>query len=628
MPGGPTGDMRENLGRETLARAVGELQSALQPEGCWAGELSASALATATAACALELHGRAVARRGAAAGTGELFRAALAWLAAHQNQDGGWGDTIDSPSNLSTTVLCWAALGLSLENGHRDARRRVEAYLGREVGDLNPGRLARAVMDAYGDDRTFSVPILTLCALTGRFGAGREAWKCISPIPFELAALPQRWLHRLGLPMVSYAMPALIAMGQVGHFHRPSSNPAIRFLRGLARARTLDILAAIQPPSGGFLEAAPLTSFVVMSLVGFGQHRHLVVDRGIRFLLETVREDGSWPIDTNLKAWLTSLSVEALAGGGRLEQYLSPASRGRILAWLEARQYREEHPYTRAAAGGWAWTDLSGGVPDGDDTPAALLALGRLAERDGEGRVLDPDLCRRAGAGAAWLLGLQNRDGGVPTFCRGWGRMPFDRSSPDLTAHALRAWDMWLADLPAVLRRRLGRAADRARRYLVRIQRGDGAWIPLWFGNQGGPGLENPVYGTAKVLLAGHVRSDHGDEIWQEALNRGTAWLVSCRNADGGWGGGPGLPSSIEETGLAVEALSARREIRPAAGIAGAIHHGVVWLVQATRKGRSFQPAPIGLYFARLWYWERLYPVIFTVAGLERALSRAQPGHD
>ncbi|MEZ6048428.1 MAG: hypothetical protein R3C11_23220 [Planctomycetaceae bacterium] len=38
-----------------------------------------------------------------------------------------------------------------------------------------------------------------------------------------------------------------------------------------------------------------------------------------------------------------------------------------------------------------------------------------------------------------WLLDLQNRDGGWPTFCRGWGALPFDRSAPDLTAHALRA---------------------------------------------------------------------------------------------------------------------------------------------------------------------------------------------
>jgi squalene-hopene/tetraprenyl-beta-curcumene cyclase len=57
-------------------------------------------------------------------------------------------------------------------------------------------------------------------------------------------------------------------------------------------------------------------------------------------------------------------------------------------------------------------------------------------------------------------LGLQNRDGGIPTFCRGWGA--FDRSSPDITAHALRARAAWRNDLPPAMSRRVDRAAARA----------------------------------------------------------------------------------------------------------------------------------------------------------------------
>ena len=54
-----------------------------------------------------------------------------------------------------------------------------------------------------------------------------------------------------------------------------------------------------------------------------------------------------------------------------------------------------------------------------------------------------------------------------------------------------------------------------------------------------------------------------------------------------------------------------------------AISKGVYWLVSATRGGRDFEPSPIGLYFSRLWYFEREYPVIFTVAALGRAASTA-----
>ncbi|MEZ6078622.1 MAG: hypothetical protein R3C56_24000 [Pirellulaceae bacterium] len=45
------------------------------------------------------------------------------------------------------------------------------------------------------------------------------------------------------------------------------------------------------------------------------------------------------------------------------------------MRWLLACQHRRRHAFTGANPGGWGWTDLSGAVPDADDTPAALLAL-------------------------------------------------------------------------------------------------------------------------------------------------------------------------------------------------------------------------------------------------------------
>ena len=35
-------------------------------------------------------------------------------------------------------------------------------------------------------------------------------------------------------------------------------------------------------------------------------------------------------------------------------------------------------------------------------------------------------------------------------------------------------------------------------RYLEGVQRSDGSWVPLWFGNQDHPAEENPLYGTAR----------------------------------------------------------------------------------------------------------------------------------
>jgi len=597
--------------RSTRRAAAAHLLARRGAHGHWEGHLSSSALSTATACIAFSLHARA-----ASGELPDLVRRGLAWLEEHQNLDGGWGDTTDSPSNVSTTLLAWVALGLGPDGGESVAVAGCEAWLQREVGDLTPDNLARAVAEIYGADRTFAVPIQVTCALGGRLGQGPAAWSTIRPLPFELAALPHRFFSLLGLPMVSYAMPALIAIGQVIAQHRRNLNPFTRLARAVTRARTLRTLESIQPSSGGFLEATPLTSFVCLSLIGCGLSDHPVVTRGLAFLRESARADGSWPIDTNLATWVTTLSVEALGGAGELSTHLDSAARSRLGGWLVGQQYRKEHPYTHAAPGGWAWTDLPGGVPDADDTPGALLALARLGESSG----------RELGLG--WLIRLQNRDGGMPTFCRGWGKLPFDRSCPDLTAHAMRAFAACADGVGGELEKACGQARERAADYLIAEQREEGDWVPLWFGNQQSLAHENPVYGTSRVLRA---ISAHSSPAWNDAIRRGVKWLLSVQHADGpergGFGGAAGLAPSIEETGLAVEALAsvgrAQQLLEDPAlmgEVRSAVALGALWLTRATEGGERFDTTPIGLYFAKLWYSEQLYPVIFTVGAMERAL--------
>src|SRR5207237_1706745 len=149
---------------------------------------------------------------------------------------------------------------------------------------------------------------------------------------------------------------------------------------------------------------------------------------------------------------------------------------------------------------GFGWSDLSGAVPDADDTPGAILALG--AWRHAKFSEVADDIDQAIELASNWLFSLRNRDGGIPTFCRGWGKLPFDRSGPDLTAHALRAWSVWLMELPEELQERVRAAISKAVIYLSHSQRPDGSWAPLWFGNQHAPDEENPTYGTARVVLA------------------------------------------------------------------------------------------------------------------------------
>jgi squalene-hopene/tetraprenyl-beta-curcumene cyclase len=256
-------------------------------------------------------------------------------------------------------------------------------------------------------------------------------------------------------------------------------------------------------------------------------------------------------------------------------------------------------------------------VPDADDTAGALLALRQLGEPA-------PGDLGAAAAGIRWLTGVQNRDGGIPTFCRGWGALPFDRSTPEITAHALQAWSAWYPDVDSSLQGMLRRAGTRAVAFLARSQRPNGSWIPLWFGNQDAPHEDNPVYGTARVLLGLQSELVRGDSRAATCRLAGVAWLAEAQNPDGGWGGNREVPSSVEETGMALSALGRSLDDGDRARVSASIASGIRWLVDATDRA-EITAAPLGLYFARLWYFEELYPLTFALSGL--ASARASAGH-
>jgi squalene-hopene/tetraprenyl-beta-curcumene cyclase len=565
----------------------------------WEGCLSSSALSTAVAVFALNVVD-------ANKYKSEIDRGLL-WLLNNCNSDGGWGDTVRSLSNISTTALCWSALAAY---EHRDdcllAGSRAEEWLKKEVSRLGVSDVTEAVISSYGGDKTFSSPILAMCALSGRLGEGENAWIQVPQLPFELAVLPRKLFRVLNLSVVSYAIPALIAVGLLRH-RRMSEASILRYaLRNILARPALSLLSRIQPSNGGFLEAVPLTAFVVMSLAGAGGGDSDVVRRGVGFLVSLMREDGSWPIDSNLSVWLTSLSIDALAQGHE-KNGLIESDRCALRTCLLQIQNRKKHPYSGSDPGGWSWTHLPGGVPDADDTSGVLIALRRLGVEDDE--------TREAGnMGIKWLLGIQNNDGGMPTFCRGWGKLPFDRSCPDITVHAMRSFHEWYDYVDTSLRSQIDTAMAAAVGYLAESQLADGAWIPLWFGHEQSPGKTNPVYGTAQIVSGLRSMTPGRLPDLDSLIIGGYNWLLAAQNRDGGWGGCNGGPSSIEETALAVHAVSGLGDLQVQ-------ERGLEWLFKATNGWTDFDAAPIGLYFASLWYFEDLYPLIFTVRALGRSSS-------
>lgn len=589
--------------------------------GHWESELPGSAFATAAAVLALALAQSASSQSGLRNFTPQIT-SALDWLKQHSNPDGGWGDTPESPSNALATTLCWAAFAadVTFEEKYAKEIEKAEAWLKKNVAkagvqvNLDAKTLAAAFEVIHGRDQTLTVPVLAACALSGRFGTEEEAWKDVPQFPFEIVSLPRSVFPFLRLTAASHALSSMIAVGLVRYYHKRGSNPIKNYLRSSAWKRAVAFLDQIQPVTGGFLESTLLTSFVVMGLCGIGEADEMAAQRGLAFLLRSRLGDGSWPIDSNLDTRVSTLAMNSVVLGGER------VSVEQLQDWLLDQQFGETHPGTNAAPGGWSWTHLPGGVPDAKDTADALLLLKAI-----EPYLIVTRTARRflsVKPGVRWLLGLQNNDGGVSTFVKGRSKLAIDGSSPDVTAHALRAWLAWRFDLP-MFKKQINDAVSRAVAYLKKTQLSDGSWPALWYGN--GRSSEGPNFtcGTSRVILALAALNKELPEARgsEDMLKRAGEWLVKTQLADGGWAAGNGGEATVEETSWAVEGLAVIATKTQDEKVKTALERGTDWLVKRVASGQWKQAAPLGLHFARIGYSESLFPQIFTVAALGRVLA-------
>jgi len=222
--------------------------------------------------------------------------------------------------------------------------------------------------------------------------------------------------------------------------------------------------------------------------------------------------------------WDTAIAMVAAQEAG-----LSPDHPALIEAggWLLQRQiagpgdWQSNTPHVRS--GGWAFEFRNDFYPDVDDTAFVLMALQQLAY---------PDQGRMRGAiraGLAWLVGMQNDDGGWGAFDRNNDRailtqIPFadhnamiDPSTADVTARVLECLGRfgYRAAHPVV-----ARGLD----FLRREQTTCGAWYGRW-------GV-NYIYGTSGVLRCLEALEITTDPMVPPAI----AWLRRVQNPDGGFG--------------------------------------------------------------------------------------------
>jgi len=618
----------ENL-QVVIPRAVDHLLSLQTPEGYWVGELEADTTLESDYIFFLHVIGKLDKRR---------CTKLANYIRRRQLPDGGWNIYAGGPSELNATVKAYVALKLA----------------GDSSGDPHMARARCRIHDLGGVEATNSYARLYLAL------GGLLPWSYVPAMPPELILVPS-WFFLSIYSMSSWTRALLVPLMLV-YAHRPHWDlppnagveelfrdasgrvPAFKWDRRLVSWRNffllLDrlfkmheklpwkplrkwalrrsrqwLLEHLERSEGlGAIYPAMVNSIFALRVLGYSADDPIMA-REIEHLARYEIEEGDTlrvqPCVSPV--WDTAVTMFSLQEAG-----LPPGHPALVKAakWLLDRQvlgggdWQVKNP--DADPGGWAFEFRNDFYPDVDDTCFVLMALQRVAYPDPTR--LEQALRR----GTAWVLSMQNRDGGWGAFDRDndstfLTRVPFadhnamiDPSTGDLTARVLEYLGRlkWPASDPRI---------QRAVAFLQRDQTAEGSWYGRWGANY--------LYGTSGALRALETLGLQKEVECQRAV----AWLRAVQNPDGGFGEScasyddPELkgrgPSTASQTAWALIGLLAAGETSEPA-----VQRGVGYLLEQQRENGTWaETAFTGTGFPRVFYLKyHLYRNVFPLYALAR----------
>ncbi len=632
----PTPELFDSV--DELERALGRTQRWLldhqHDDGHWVGELQGDTILESEYVLLMAYLGRE---------RDEVCIKTCKYLHGHQLPDGGWSIYPGGPMDVSSSVKAYFALklvGMNPDHPSMVAARRAILEAGGAQQCNSFTRFYLALLGQISYDECPSVPPeLTLLPPWLNFSLyAMSSWTRTIVVPLTIISalkpvrnvpegsgipelfrddLPRRPWRRTGRWLswrnFFFGVDRILKCAErivPQSWRTPGIRAAHRWM--LDHFENSDGLGAIFPPM--------IYTIIALHCLGYEKNSAYMTWALKQLEDLLIEEDGAVRVQPCVSpVWDTAIATIALADAGLPSFH--PALK-RASDWLLEREVRTAGDWHVRRPGvepsGWHFQYRNELYPDIDDTAMVLLALRRTAFADNANI---QDATDRA---VAWLLAMQNRDGGWAAFDvdidnQILTQVPFadhnamlDPSCADITARMLEILGGlgYREDNPTVAR---------ALEFLWSTQEPEGCWYGRW-------GV-NYIYGTWQVLLglrAIDFPMDHS------VARRASDWIESVQQPCGGWGEtcasyddptlkGQGEPTASQTAWAVLGLIAAGRADSPA------VRHGIQFLINTQDVDGSWEEAAFtGTGFPRVFYLKyHLYRVYFPLMALGRYRAAA-----
>ncbi len=618
---------------QSIRRARRYLYELQEPDGHWCAELEGDTILESEYVLLLLFLGNRE----------EKIRRAARYIRQRQLSDGGWAIYPGGPADVSASVKAYFVLKLvgdEVEAPHMVAAQQTIRRLGGLEACNSFTKLYLSIFGLYEWNRSPGVPPeLILFPKWFPFNLYEmSSWSRAIVVPLSIiwamkpsCPVPEHaTLEELRLVDSQVAGPRF-SRGSLAHhgwsfffqvvdrIHKTIEGMGVRPLRRRAIARSEEwILQRLEKSDGlGAIFPPIVNTIIAFRCLGYAEDHPVIQSQLEELERLEIEEDGVLRVQPcKSPSWDTALSINALAerreGGDE-------APLGRAVEWLLAHEVRESGDWIEknpeGTVGGWYFEYNNEFYPDVDDTAQILTAVSKIDFSDGD---LEQRWSQAAQRAIAWMLSMQNTDGGWASFDKGCKRefltyIPFadhnamiDPSTTDITARAVESLCRFGYD-------RSSSSVRRGIEFLYNEQEEDGSWYGRWGCNY--------LYGTFLALGALEAA---GEDPQDERIRKAAGWIADVQNPDGGWGELPESYAKPETKGVGPSTASQTAWALLALMSAGdrdsdTLRRGFEYLLRTQLTDGSWQEDGwTGTGFPEVFYLKyHLYATYFPLYALE-----------